>query len=652
MKPRVEAAGVFALGLLSIVWAWWATKEGAYFGVVLLPGTIVLCLGTALMAGFAPWRAKLSHSRPVGVALAALAGLGLWSLLSALWSPAPDIAIQDAQRIFVYALSFGLGIWLCNLLGPRMELATAPVVVAAAVAGIAAIISLATSNVPREIFEVDGTLDYPLGYRNANAAFFAIALFPSVGLATLRTLDWRLRGAALATATVSIDLLLFSQSRGSMPALLAGLLVFVLFSPFRLRTLCWLALAALPALVFLPAILNLYSEANDNGIRNVAGTMHSAGVFLAVVGVVSLAAGCLAARFEGRAPGLGSHSADSNRTVARALIVAGIVGFVAFLAIVGDPVDWVGQRAHEFKESGTPDAGGTASRFSFNAGSNRYDLWRVALNDFGDDPLFGDGGGGYQYTYLVKRESTSQNAHDAHSVELELLAELGLPGFALLACALGGAALGILRARRLGPSAAGIGAAALASGTYWLVHSSLDWFWPYPAVTATTMALLGAACGPAVLTIGARMRVWWRPWLIVGLAILAISAIPFWLSERYVDKATKEWHDDLNGAYSDLGRAQDLNPFSDWPILVEGEIAKEAGDTQRAIDTFTRATQKRPEEYAGYARLAELWFDTNRTLARNEIRVALEHNPNDPNVRRLATKLGLDPEAEVAALDD
>jgi hypothetical protein len=166
------------------------------------------------------------------------------------------------------------------------------------------------------------------------------------------------------------------------------------------------------------------------------------------------------------------------------------------------------------------------------------------------------------------------------------------------------------------------------------------------------MALLGAACGPAVLTIGARMRVWWRPWLIVGLAVLAISAVPFWLSERYVDKATKEWHNDLGGAYSDLGRAQDLNPFSDWPILVEGEIAKEAGDTQRAIAAFTRATQKRPEEYAGYARLAELWTDSNRTLARNEIRVALEHNPNDPNVRRLATKLGLDPEAEVAALDD
>ena len=58
----------------------------------------------------------------------------------------------------------------------------------------------------------------------------------------------------------------------------------------------------------------------------------------------------------------------------------------------------------EFTETGSPDLGASSSRFSFNAGSERYDLWRVALDDFADDPLFGDGAGGYQYTYLVKRE--------------------------------------------------------------------------------------------------------------------------------------------------------------------------------------------------------------------------------------------------------
>ena len=107
-------AAVFALILLTAVWAWWAWKEGAYFGVVLLPGLIVLCLGTALLAGFAPWRISLSQLPAGGARAGALAALGLWALLSAAWSPSPDIAIADGQRILAYALAFGLGLWLAT----------------------------------------------------------------------------------------------------------------------------------------------------------------------------------------------------------------------------------------------------------------------------------------------------------------------------------------------------------------------------------------------------------------------------------------------------------------------------------------------------------------------------------------------------------
>ena len=65
----LEPAAWLALALLSGAWAWWAAKEGAYFGVVLLPGLIVLCAGAALLVRFAPWRAQLRLSPPVIVAL-------------------------------------------------------------------------------------------------------------------------------------------------------------------------------------------------------------------------------------------------------------------------------------------------------------------------------------------------------------------------------------------------------------------------------------------------------------------------------------------------------------------------------------------------------------------------------------------------------
>ena len=128
------------------------------------------------------------------IALAALTALGIWALLSALWSPAPDIAIGDGQRILVYALCFGLGVGLCNLLGPRIEPGAGPTRRRRRVAGLITVdLAGDRRRPPSDLLEIDGTLDFPLGYRNAEAAFFAIALFPALGLAADRELDWRLR---------------------------------------------------------------------------------------------------------------------------------------------------------------------------------------------------------------------------------------------------------------------------------------------------------------------------------------------------------------------------------------------------------------------------------------------------------------------------
>ena len=77
---------MLALVLLCGIWAWWGWQKGAYFGTVMLPGLIVLCIGAALLIRFAPWRLRLRLSTPIVVALSALLGLALWELLSALWT--------------------------------------------------------------------------------------------------------------------------------------------------------------------------------------------------------------------------------------------------------------------------------------------------------------------------------------------------------------------------------------------------------------------------------------------------------------------------------------------------------------------------------------------------------------------------------------
>ena len=233
---------------------------------------------------------------------------------------------------------------------------------------------------------------------------------------------------------------------------------------------------------------------------------------------------------------------------------------------------------------------------------------------------------------------------------MELLSELGIVGLALFIIAVVAAVLGVLRARRLGPSAAALAAIALASTGYWLVHTSVDWFWPYPAITAPILALLGCACAPAVRTQrrqpGPPLA---RIGVVAALALLALSAVPPFLSQRYVDDAYAGWRTDLDRAYDDLDRARSLNRLSDLPLLAEGSIAKAAGDRTRALAAFREAAEKRPEEWATHYLLAELLARSDPSQAREQIRTALELNPLAFNVRALARSLGVDPKSATAA---
>ena len=97
--------------------------------------------------------------------------------MSALWTPSPNVAVADGQDIMLYAIAFGLGLWMATLLGRRAGLSLAPLAVAGAVAGLITAIGMITSSDPASFLAEDGTLEHPIGYRNANAAFFLVAAF-------------------------------------------------------------------------------------------------------------------------------------------------------------------------------------------------------------------------------------------------------------------------------------------------------------------------------------------------------------------------------------------------------------------------------------------------------------------------------------------
>jgi hypothetical protein len=97
--PALSQATLLILLGTTAVLGWWGWEQGGFFDVVFLPGSIILLLLLAMLAWFGPWPVSLRG--PALVAIAAMAGLSVWTLLSAFWSPLPSEAISDAQHAFL-----------------------------------------------------------------------------------------------------------------------------------------------------------------------------------------------------------------------------------------------------------------------------------------------------------------------------------------------------------------------------------------------------------------------------------------------------------------------------------------------------------------------------------------------------------------------
>src|SRR3954451_24867997 len=290
---RASAVAAIPLVLVGVILTWWGWKSGGYFEVTYLPGTMLLLLALGLLLIGAPWPGRLRGAALIS--LLGLIGLAAWTLISAIWSPTPDIAIGDTQRAVAYVVAFVLGIWAALLLGRRSMLALLPIAVAGALVGIASLIALWTGTDSLSFFETDATLRYPIGYRNAEAAFFLMALLPAIALAASKDLDWRIRGATIGAASLMLELAILAESRGSVFAVLLGVAVLIAVHPDRLRILAWLGLATLPALVALPWLLDVFRSDGGNSPATIP-PLHHACVAIAITATAGSVAGCVAAR--------------------------------------------------------------------------------------------------------------------------------------------------------------------------------------------------------------------------------------------------------------------------------------------------------------------------------------------------------------------
>jgi hypothetical protein len=652
LKDALGEAPATVAALVAIaLFVLWATDQSGYPVTHWAPGGLVLLVLLAI--ALANVRLALREiPMAVRVALACLALYTLLSFLSVAWAAVPADAWEGANRTLLYLLVFALfALW------PQRGASAALLLGAWAIAMIVlagfVMLHIDAAASLGGLFS-EGRLKYPGGYENASAATWAMVAWPALLLAESDRIPWGIRGLLAGGTVLLVELSLLSESRGMLYATaLTLILVFALF-PGRLRRFLVLVPIAAGVALSTPSVLRVGDRLLHGG--NAKAAMHGATAATFVAAVLVAAVVALGAALE-------SRQAFSTRSVIRIRRAARVLAAASLVAVVvggwvaaGDPVARVRHGWDTFKSKSGYAANGTGNRLTSGLGSQRYDFYRVALDEFLAHPLVGIGADNFQQQYLRRRRS-DVTPHYPHSVELRTLTQTGVLGGLLgllgLGAALfaGGCAGLSRRGRRADPLGAAVAAAALGGFGYWLVHGSFDWFWEFAGLGAPAFALLGLACalgrsprGPA--SEGVRLgsatapvrRLTWRRAGVAASAVVALAAAGSlaapWLSQLQVQSAARIWTTAPRKAYARLEDAARLNPLSDEAYLVAGSIALRFGDLRYADHQFSLALQRTPgDAYATLERGAIASTQGDRKGAVGLFEQALRLNPRDELTR-------------------
>lgn len=645
------------------MWLVLGFADGGYVPELWLPPGLLLAFAALTLSLLGAVR-----KQPRGAPLLVLSLLLLyvvWMGLSGTWALSVQRAWLETARGLLYVLAFYLALLA---LGPRSSRRGLRYLLVGTGLLIVLLPALALVRTPELAVLFSGNqLYYPVSYTNGAAAFYLILFWPLLWLAADLGEHRLLRAGALAAASALPSLAFLTQSRGSVWALaLTTLFVFAL-SPARLRTLTYLAVPALLTAWAVPA-LNRYWVL---GPEELSGDL-AAGRLL-----VLAAAGAVA----GLVFGWGERYVrltPRGRLAAGALVLllaAGLLGIAGSRVAreVGGVRDWASASWSRFTAERVVDEeddfGRGASRLTELSSNGRWDLWRVAWEDFRESPVRGVGAGSYIFTHERERSERGTKVQEPHSLYMGALAETGLVGTVLLWAALLLGFAGLLGARfRLRGSESGrrTGAwlvALAAALTYWTLHAGVDWLWHLPGVTLPVLLLLaaglteaagareGASAAQARALLEGRaslegsedrarearqqnggLAVLFRAGVAaVALVALLATGLPY-LSLRYQHVALAAIAaGDIDEGLRAAATASRLQPYDAEPLLLRAqayrELAAETGAPERtrvalalSLAAEEEALSREPAAWQGHYRAARAAIDLVRAAPADDQR--------------------------------
>lgn len=596
--PGLVAAGIVTgLGM----------KHGGYFATAWGPATLVLLVVAATVLLFHP---RPTFGARVLVVPGLLALLFVWVLASSVWG-SPSEAVPEAQRTLLYvSAAFPLALVL-------RRGATAGVLIGMwAGISVVCLYAVATRLFPEQFATFDPISGYrlsePVGYWNALGLLAALgALLAFLLVARGESLLVRLVAGA---STVPLALTCyFTFSRGAWIALAIGVVVALLLDPLRLEFgLTLVVVAPWPALAVLFASTS--GPLSESGGHTLAAAAEDGRAVAAVgAGLALFASGAVTflAAFEERvqiSPAVRRLGNGGVVVGVSALVVAGLLGLGGPSAIAKSFAD------DDPSDTAATDANLNERLFSLS-GSGRVEQWRVALDDAREHPVLGSGAGSFK-RYWDEHRPEPTSIRDAHTLYLEMLAELGPLGLAMVVAVFGFPLVLAVRVRRrpLVP----IAAATLVA---YLARAGIDWDWEFPVLTLVALGCAGvivAESSDEASEPTRRLRL-----ALVAAIVVLVPLVGLATVGNRAEAASAAAFDsgDFARSVTQAERAERLAPWSVEPLVLVGRAQAAGGDRSAARATFERVLVREPDHWRAWLELAAVSSGAKREAALARVRV-------------------------------
>ena len=569
-------------------------------------------------------------SVPALVAIAALLLLVLLIAASSTWTSDDGRVFIDGVRAAGY-----LGALVVVAIGIRYRevrpilagVAAAIVAVAAVALGSRLFPGLLTGDATflREFPEaVRGRLSYPIGYWNGLAASMAAGVVLCVWLGS-NAGSRVARSAAVGALPALLLTIYLTGSRGGLLAAILGVCVLLALAPVRTRALVGIVIGVAGGV-----LLALAFSTDQDVVEGVAGRGAAPALAALVVVVSGLA---FAVR---RAVDERIQLPRVPRFLQGRWLAGAAAGVVVALFLLGGGIERVGEITDEAKVDAY-GRGEFSGRFLALGSNGRVQLWEAAIDAFKAEPIHGIGAGAFPF-WWNQNGNLAEPARDAHSLFLEVLAELGPLGL-LCVLAIFGAA-GVAAARLTFGDRDGTVAALAGLVVVGAAGAAVDWTWEIPAAFTLTLLAIGLLVGPMTsrpsaprslarspATGGGRLAAGGvRAATVIVALVVILGAGSLLLAERAIERSRDlAGEGDLPGAAEAARDAARLQPGSEEPWIQLGQIQTEAGDLEAASDSFREAVERSPDNVQanyllalalystgdpGYAEQQEAFFDT------------------------------------------